>query len=334
MSLKVELTQQNLITLESPFELAEHAFKGTAVYLKKQAIKRRLSLVDMLWRLGPAEFVFTGDDIVTYRAELTIAGVSRWGLGGSIIQRKDAEGRDLEGYNLARNVLKAHKEAVTDILPRAALNFGVGAYLRDMPKDIKNPDRLKQHLADLKAKAEQPPAPVIQYDANLVIAHTKHLFNPGNHQQNALRNMVKDGIILPGMSTDAAVAAVITHQTARNAEKTQPKPAAAQDAPNPADMPLQPFQDGTARQRFVIACHDRLGLNPERILHALVQIVGILDRLEDYEGTKESAWAAAVAFAADYDVANVNRYIDALEAPNVYRMVLEIIDTAKRPWLE
>lgn len=149
------LTEQNMLTLAKPFELAEHGFKSGNVYLRKSAIRRRLSKVDMMWAFGPPEFVITHDDVVIYRGSITIGGVTRSGLGSGIIQRLDANKQPVEGYNLARNIAKAHKEAVTDILARAAVEFGIGNYLRDKPASVK-----EAGFADWLAKLSGSPAPV------------------------------------------------------------------------------------------------------------------------------------------------------------------------------
>jgi hypothetical protein len=155
------LTEQNMLTLAKPFELAEHGFKSGNVYLRKSAIRRRLSKVDLMWTISAPEFVITHDDVVIYRGSITVGGVTRSGLGSGIIQRFDSNKKELEGYNLARNVAKAHKEAVTDILARAAVEFGVGNYLRDKPAHIKEID-----FADWLAKLSgTKPAPVTQQPA-------------------------------------------------------------------------------------------------------------------------------------------------------------------------
>jgi hypothetical protein len=155
------LTEQNMLTLAKPFELAEHGFKSGNVYLRKSAIRRRLSKVDLMWTISAPEFVITHDDVVIYRGAITVGGVTRSGLGSGIIQRLDSNKKELEGYNLARNVAKAHKEAVTDILARAAVEFGVGNYLRDKPAHIKEID-----FADWLAKLSgTKPAPVTQQPA-------------------------------------------------------------------------------------------------------------------------------------------------------------------------
>lgn len=139
--------------LGKPFELNEHKFKFKNVYLSKSAIRRRLYLADPQWKLTEPEFVCKDEDVVILRGGLTVCGVTRYQIGSGLIQRKDEAGKVLEGYSLAQNYAKAYKAAASDILSRAAVEFNVGAYLKDLdkadkPKDM---DDLKRLLAKLNA---------------------------------------------------------------------------------------------------------------------------------------------------------------------------------------
>ena len=127
------LTDQNVVTLAKPFTVAEHGTVQNNPYIRKSAIRKRLSQVDLLWSLGVPEYIGTEGDVVIYRGALTVGGVTRWGIGTGIIQHLDANKQSVDGFALAKNVAKAHKTAVTDILARAAMEFGVGNYLRDKP---------------------------------------------------------------------------------------------------------------------------------------------------------------------------------------------------------
>lgn len=142
------LTEQNLLTLAKPFALHEHGFVQGNPYLLKSAIRERLSKVDLLWTASEPEFVtMAGEDVVVYRGSITIGGVTRWGLGSGIIQRTDKKGNPVEGFSLAKNIAKAHKQAASDVLPRAAIEFNVGAYLKDKkPRDLPQ-ERFAQWLA-------------------------------------------------------------------------------------------------------------------------------------------------------------------------------------------
>ena len=129
------LNDQNVQTLAKPFTPAEHGTVNKNPYLRKSAIRARLSKVDLLWELGAPEYVCTEGDVVVYRGSLTVGGVTRWEIGTGIISRLDANKQPVDGFTLAKNIAKAHKSAVTDILARAATEFGVGNYLRDKPWD-------------------------------------------------------------------------------------------------------------------------------------------------------------------------------------------------------
>lgn len=137
--------------LARPFEPNEHKFKKQHVYISKSAIRRRLFEVDPRWTLTPPELVGVDGDVVTMRGGLTVCGITRYQIGTGIIQRKDAGGRVLEGYELALMVAKAYKEAATNILARAAVEFNCGAYLKDLDKDDRpaNADGVKKMLQRL-----------------------------------------------------------------------------------------------------------------------------------------------------------------------------------------
>lgn len=135
--------QQEL--LSKPFEAHEHGFKNGNCYIRKSAIRRRLSLVDPHWKLTEPEFICVDGDVVIMRGGLTVCGITRYQIGSGIIQRKSEgktnkegkyeEGKPLEGYALASQVAKAYKSAATDILARAAVEFNIGAYLKDAAKE-------------------------------------------------------------------------------------------------------------------------------------------------------------------------------------------------------
>lgn len=152
------LTEQQIVLLEKAFDLDEHDFTDGKVYIRKSAIRRRLFRVDPAWSLGAPEFVMmAGEDVAVMRGALTICGVTRHGLGTGRIDRK-AGGKDLEGVSLNNQIIKAFKAAASDILTRAALEFNVGAYLKDKPRDVKE--------ANFAAWLAKLPASKIHWAAN------------------------------------------------------------------------------------------------------------------------------------------------------------------------
>ncbi len=147
------LTDQQIHDLAAPFTPAEHGWVNGSPYLLKSAIMRRLSQVDPAWCISQPMVMHQSADIIVLSADLTIAGVTRSGLGTGIIirtktDRKTNTTTDVTGYELQKGMTKAWKSATSDLLPRAANNFAVGAYLRDAPK-FKTPQEFNDYIADL-----------------------------------------------------------------------------------------------------------------------------------------------------------------------------------------
>lgn len=166
------LNDQNILTLAKPFLPAEHGIKNNNPYLRKSAIRARLSKVDLLWSLGAPEYIGTEGDVVLYRGALTVGGVTRWGVGTGLIQRTENK-QPVEGFALAKNIANAHKSAVSDILARAATEFGVGNYLRDKAWGSTpfndwiakvNGDKPQPAQTESPAPYGQPPQPAQQAD--------------------------------------------------------------------------------------------------------------------------------------------------------------------------
>ena len=124
------LSPEDQALLEKPFRVDEHGFLQGKPYIKKSAIRRRLSAVDPGWSQAEPAFVTRDGDVVFYSLSLTVRGVTRSNLGSGIVQtsktNKDTgEITEYTGFELARNVAKAHKQAASDGLPRAAETFNV-----------------------------------------------------------------------------------------------------------------------------------------------------------------------------------------------------------------
>lgn len=140
------LTPEIQKLLKKPFRLDEHRFLQGNPYILKQAIRDRLDAADPGWSTTPPEIVNLHGDSIILRGGLTVCEVTRYALGAGIIlstrkrTHKDEHNKDvveivpLEGYDLAREQNKAYKTADADLLPRCAVEFGVGAYLKDRPK--------------------------------------------------------------------------------------------------------------------------------------------------------------------------------------------------------
>lgn len=119
---------------EMPFELNEHDFVGEEgkknPYILKQQIRRRLNKIDLNWRETQPVLLFQDADIVVVTLSIIANGVERFGVGTGIIQRTSKSGKDYTGYTLALARAKAFKTAASDALARAALELGLGWYLR------------------------------------------------------------------------------------------------------------------------------------------------------------------------------------------------------------
>lgn len=150
---------------EKPFTLEEHGFiwkndaktSGTP-YIKKDALRRRLSALDPHWRNMPPEFLGITGDVITYRGGLTLLGDTRYAIGTGVFQserKKDGKATPITGYDLAREVSKAHKSAQSDLLPRCAAEWNIGAYMRDPEaKNVTTPAALDKYLKEVMAKWE------------------------------------------------------------------------------------------------------------------------------------------------------------------------------------
>lgn len=153
------LTLQQDALLRRPFQPAEHGFVNGRPYLLKDAIRRRLSQVDPAWSISPPQLVALTDDAVILTAGLVIAGVARYDVGTGLVQRFKPDGRELPPYELARSTARAFKTAASDLLPRCAVQFGLGDYLKAVPRSVADPRSLRDWLLSL-AKPAEPPATV------------------------------------------------------------------------------------------------------------------------------------------------------------------------------
>lgn len=161
------LTADQIKLLEKPFEKDEHGVVSGNPYILKSAIRRRLWQVDPNYQLGAPEFVSHDHDVIVLRGPLTVGDVTHYGMGtGIVITTKTVEKMEdgkkvsvvveLSGYEIARNMAKAYKQAASDILPRVAIQFNCGAYLAEKPKGM-SLDSLLEKLA--AKKPSSPPDP-------------------------------------------------------------------------------------------------------------------------------------------------------------------------------
>lgn len=265
---------------EKPFELREHAFNNSQVYIQKWAIRQRLTAIDPGWRETRPVIALEDGDVVTVTLSLIVHGVERFGTGASIIKRwKD--GKEYTGYNLARAKMQAIKTAASDAIARAALEFNIGWYLKLLEaKDIGTQARLENLIQNVVPKAlgllaaggtgggaQRPPE---------IDEHGEIRRQPGwytDHRDAFLDSLVK------GLGGDAATverraldllgmpdwSAFPTGKAAAEAVTAAMKPATTrQSAPEAA-----PSDDSTSDiDPVVIAC-DAYGMNGMDMLHVL-----------------------------------------------------------------
>lgn len=129
--------------LEAPFGLDEHGFVEGNPYILKRAYRRRFSSVDPHWSEGAPEVIAHINNVISIRMSIVVAGAMRYGVGTGIAQtsRKDKNSGEkipLDGFDLDREYAKALKSAASDALARAAQEFNVGWYLREIPKPFKD----------------------------------------------------------------------------------------------------------------------------------------------------------------------------------------------------
>ena len=150
------LSDQQVQLLQKPFEVHEHGFLNRNPFIKKSAILTRLHKVDPAWSISSPVLVAAINDSITMSAGLTISGVVRHAVGTGLINRFAKDGVERSPGDIMRETSKAMKSADSDLLPRCASKFGVGAYLRDMTKPerdaVNEENSLKRFLEELSKK--------------------------------------------------------------------------------------------------------------------------------------------------------------------------------------
>jgi hypothetical protein len=205
------LTAAHTAILEAPFRANEHRFDASNnLYLDKEAIRRRLSLVDPHWMQSEPHLASETADLVSLSATITLGGATRSALGVAIVNRwksiddKQPDGStkkkriEIDGYDLARAKRLAYKYADADLLPRIAMQFGVGAYLKEPAvKAIKTEKQLAEFLAKL------PPPPDAHWSLNGGRQRIGDFMKLVHLEWNAVNALVEPGKTLAGLSDTA-----------------------------------------------------------------------------------------------------------------------------------
>jgi hypothetical protein len=118
------LSEKQIAELGKPFELKEHGFYLKMPYILKSAIRARLNRIVPGWILLPPELIAHDEDVIVMRGGIQIGDVKRYAVGTGIVLRATSDGVVFDGAKLAGMISKAYKQATSDILPRAALEFG------------------------------------------------------------------------------------------------------------------------------------------------------------------------------------------------------------------
>lgn len=161
------LSETQIKLLANPFRLEDHAFTPKKhPYLRKAAIRRRLDEVCPGWSSTEPKLLYHYGNVVVLTGGLTLGGETRYGVGTGIIQ--ELKTGEENQYKADQNVARAFKIAASDIVPRAALEFRVGWYLKELPKDangnstITNSQQLAAHLKTLETFTPPPPPLPVQ----------------------------------------------------------------------------------------------------------------------------------------------------------------------------
>jgi hypothetical protein len=157
------LTTEAVNDLKRPFAVQYHDFVRGFVYLAERAVCERIEQVDPGWSFEILSVShYPERNRVNVTARMTILGVKREGIGsGTYLDTpvKDYETKEPKTNDLGEvmmNYSEAEKGAATDALRRCARLFGVGRYLLDTPKHIKNETGLANWLHSIGGQ-NQPP---------------------------------------------------------------------------------------------------------------------------------------------------------------------------------
>lgn len=144
------VTQQMYLEFTRPFAAHEHGIKpGGGAYILKTAIEKRLYKVAPGWEMSQPTLITVQGDVVVMSASLKIEGQSHGAIGTGIIKHS----KDGNSATDAQFVSTAFKTASSDCLPRAALLFGLGWYLKVIPEAwkerVKNKEGLSMYLDEV-----------------------------------------------------------------------------------------------------------------------------------------------------------------------------------------
>lgn len=138
------ITPETLAILTAPFASHDHEFNRGYIYITEEAICARIESVDPSWEWRISELSFV-DGMATVIGALSVCNVTRYGTGQQLAQLDKDSGIERVG--------ESRKGATTDAMKRAARLFGIGRYLLQCPKEVKDyGPQLNKWLASLTGK--------------------------------------------------------------------------------------------------------------------------------------------------------------------------------------
>lgn len=192
-------------------------------------------------------------------------------------------------------------------------------------------------LAGVNPETGELPAVEFEQDASwdreYVNAQTLHLFNHENHQTHAIDDLIDNGFISDGMDSSDVIQVILEHREKRDTEKATQNAAKSREkgsTRNAAAKPAQPSSTSEIARKLIQAAA-KWELSVDHILQALQRTVSYeLTTIDDYQGDAAEAWAACVAFKADYSLASLAEMIP--DTANMVRVRAEKIIMSSQPF--
>lgn len=173
------------------------------------------------------------------------------------------------------------------------------------------------------------------WDRDYVKGETLFLFDHENHWDNAIRFLIDTGKITDDMSDEQVLGIISDDRAARkeekeaearakNASKSRQKGSKPSAVGAPALSDLEWTQDAKIIGVFVSQAHLSLQMDMSNVIDALNWCsVDPIQNVQDFDGTKETAWAACVLYKSGYNPETLAQYIP--DASNPVRLKAETL---------
>lgn len=220
-----QFNNDDLALMEMPFEPDEHAFYNGRPFIKKGAYRKRLTQIDRQWEIRNPTRIEGEEGVIVFAGELVLKGVVRSGVG--VGKALIYDGDKKKPFNtLLSEYSKAFKSAVSDLIPRCAMEFGIGTYLKTVPRNVVDEKTLATWLNELKLQASRKPVtttttvtgnePVVNQRIEDLYTGTKHLFKDRAEFDTALPDLIKDKILVAGEEISVATEKLRRHRWTRD----------------------------------------------------------------------------------------------------------------------